>query len=58
MKSGSVHDSDAQGIMALAEEIPLKHKWIVCREAVPRSLRNGVEVLPWQLYLERLAEFA
>jgi len=56
LKSGRVHDSDAQSILALAEEVPLKHKWIVSREAEPRRLPNGVEVLPWQLYIERLAE--
>jgi predicted AAA+ superfamily ATPase len=54
-KSGRVHDADAQGILALAEDIPLKNKWIVSREEIPRMLACGVEVLPWQDYLTRLA---
>lgn len=56
-KAGSVHAVDAKGILALAEEIPLKNKWIVSRETHPRRLENGVEVLPWQLFLERISQF-
>lgn len=53
-KSGPIHLSHTKGIMALAEELPLKGRWIVGREARPRTLANGVEVLPWQEYLRRL----
>ncbi len=54
IKSGRVQASDSKGLQALAEEIPLKHRWIVSREERPRVLDNGVEVLPWQDYLQRL----
>ena len=53
-KSGSVHDRDAHGLLALGEELPLKNRWIVCKEQVPRILSSGVEVVPWFDYLERL----
>lgn len=56
-KAGRVHAIDAKGILALEEDLPLKNKWIVCREEYPRKLEHGVEVLPWQDYLQRLAEF-
>jgi len=44
--------------MALGEEIPLKNRWIVSREELPRKLPGGIEVLPWQDYLQRLSELA
>jgi len=53
-KSGPIHPTDTKGLMALAEDIPLKSRWIVGREVRPRTLENGVEVLPWQDYLWRL----
>ena len=55
-KSGRVHESDGRGIQALGEEVPLKNKWIVSREEFPRKLPGGIEVLPWQVYLDRLSE--
>ena len=56
-KSGAVHAPDAAGILALSQDIPLKNKWIVCRESHIRQMENGVEVLPWQEYLKRIAKF-
>ncbi len=53
-KSGVVHEGDTRGLLALAEELPLKHKWLVSRERHPRMLTGGVEVLPWEEYLSRL----
>jgi len=55
-KSGSIHVADTKGLQALAEELPLKHRWVVGRETRPRLLENGVEVLPWQDYLQRIGE--
>jgi predicted AAA+ superfamily ATPase len=56
-KARAAHMTDASGILALEEDIPLKNKWIVTTEAYPRQLSNGVEVLPWQEYLKRLTTF-
>ena len=53
-KSGAVHPSDCSGLLAFSEELTLKNRWIVCREKLPRQLSNGIEVIPWQEYLERL----
>jgi predicted AAA+ superfamily ATPase len=56
-KSGQVHLPDCAGLLALSEELPLKHKWIVSRELEPRRLTNGIEVIPWQEYLRRIANY-
>ena len=55
-KSGRIHPSDAKGLLALEEDLPLKKKWIVGQEVLPRIFENGIEVLPWQLYLERIRD--
>jgi uncharacterized protein len=56
-KSGKVHEQDCAGILALSEDVSLKHKWIVSLDSEPRKFSNGVEVLPWQMYLEKLDDF-
>lgn len=43
-------------IQALGEEFSLKNKRIVTREEFPRKLPDGIEVLPWQVYLGRFSE--
>jgi len=53
-KSGRVHPQDANGLRALAEDMRVKRRWLVCTEAEPRRLDDGTEVLPWQSYLERV----
>ena len=55
-KSGRAHAADCAGLLALAQELKLRQRWIVCTETHPRRLDNGIEVLPWQRYLERLSE--
>ena len=54
-KSGTVHEQDCLGLLALGEEIKLRNKWIVSTEARTRTLSKGLEVLPWQVYVERLS---
>lgn len=54
-KTGPIHSVDCKGLQALAEDLRLEQLWIVGRESRPRVLENGVEVLPWKTYLERLA---
>jgi hypothetical protein len=56
-KTGTITQHDARGLLALEEELPLKHKWIVGLEKLPRMLDHGVEVLPWATYIERINHF-
>ena len=55
-KTGSIHIQDTKSLLALDEEIPLKNKWIVGLENKTRTLENGVVVLPWQEFLNRLQQ--
>ena len=54
-KTGRVHESDTRGLIALSEDVKLKRRWVVCTESQPRTLANGVEGVPWQLYCAALA---
>ena len=52
--SARVHDADLRGLRALvASHRPLQAV-VVCLETVPRTVRPGIAVLPWQLFLDRL----
>jgi predicted AAA+ superfamily ATPase len=53
-KSGNVHEQDCAGLLALGEELKLKNRWIVSTEPRARMLANGIEVLPWKMYVARL----
>ncbi|HOX44251.1 MAG TPA: AAA family ATPase [Myxococcota bacterium] len=48
-----VSERDLKGLMALAEEGPLKRRLLVCLAARPRRLQ-GVDILPWQTFLDAL----
>jgi hypothetical protein len=52
--SASVSERDARSLLALAEDVPLKTKLIVCGEPSPRRLDCGVEVVPVTEFLDRL----
>jgi len=54
--TGRVSDRDAKGIRALAQEVPLRRKIIVCNESDRRLLDAGIEVFPLQLFLSELWE--
>ena len=45
---------DYRGLLALAEEIPLERKLVVCHEPRPRKDDHGVEILPVQQFLSAL----
>ncbi len=49
-----VHDAHTRAIKALLEEHAVAKSIIVSLEKEPRMLDYGVEVLPWQDFLERL----
>ena len=52
--AGRVHDGDLRGLVALAEEARVRRRVVVCLEAEPRRLGDGIEVLPWRIFLARL----
>jgi len=55
IKSGNrVHDGDLRGLRAIAEEHRIRRRIVVCLESAPRTLADGIEVLPWRHFLERL----
>ena len=58
VKSGRVHPTDCAGLLALSEDLKLKNRWIVCTETHARRLDNGIEVIPWRTYLERLSSLS
>lgn len=52
--SARVHDGDLGGLRALGRSHKVRHKLIVCLEREPRSLEDGISVVPWRVFLERL----
>ncbi len=51
---GNVGRRDCKGLLALAEEVPLRRKLIVCREPRRRVIENGIEVVPIEDFLQDL----
>ena len=49
----SVGGHHLDGIRALSAHLPLKKKWIICREPHHRVV-DGIEILPYQDFLDRL----
>ena len=45
---------DYKGLLALAEEVPLKRKIVVCLEREPRRSSEGIEVMPVTHFLREL----
>ncbi len=52
--TGRVAPRDARGLIALSDEVKLKHRLIVCNESTPRTLDNGIEIVPIDLFFKRL----
>lgn len=52
--STAIHPRDERGIRALAEDIKLNRRIIVCRERLPRKTDSGIEVLPVEEFLNQL----
>lgn len=52
--SSNIHSAHIRGIKALLEEHHVKRSIIISMEKQPRILESGLEVLPWQDFLERL----
>jgi len=52
--SKRVSARDEKGLRALAEEIKLKNRIIVCNESQPRISDTGVAILPVEYFLQQL----
>ncbi len=52
--SGRVGERDARAMAALAEDVTLARRVIVCTERTRRRLDSGVEVVPVRQFLEEL----
>ena len=52
--SARVHEGDLRHLTALRGEGPVKRSVVVCLEQEPRRIAQGIEVLPWRLFLDRL----
>lgn len=52
--STRVHEGDVKGLRAIQEDGPLQKRLVVCLEKEPRTLEDGIEILPWKLFLEQL----
>lgn len=52
--SARVHDGDLRGLRALREEHHLKRAVVVSLERQPRTLADGIAVLPWTVFLQQL----
>jgi len=53
-KTGTISSRDAAGILAFSEERRLRNRWIVGLEERTRKLEDGVLVLPWREFLDRI----
>lgn len=48
-----IHDKHVKGLKAFREEGIVKRSILVCREERPRK-KDGIEILPWKMFLEYL----
>ncbi|MBQ6565730.1 MAG: ATP-binding protein [Treponema sp.] len=51
--SSSISDKQLKGLRALREEGIFRHYVVVCQEEHPRAV-DGMEILPWKYFFERL----
>lgn len=49
-----IHDGDLTGLRALPDDGPVRHRIVVSMESLPRTLSDGIEILPWHIFLDRL----
>ncbi len=52
--SARIHEGYTKGLLALADDGPVKKSIIVCLENEPRTLSNGIEILPYANFVRRL----
>jgi len=55
LKSSShVHEVDTKGLLVLKNTYPAQRQYLVSFESEYRRLSNGIESLPWRLFLDKL----
>ncbi len=52
--SARVHSGDGVGLRALREEQRVGQAIVVCLEREPRLMDDGIQVWPWQMFLDQL----
>jgi predicted AAA+ superfamily ATPase len=52
--STRVDRTDLRGLEAFSEDHKPKHRFVVCNESRERLTAEGIRILPWRLFLERL----
>lgn len=52
--SERVHVGDLHNLEAIREDGPVRHRIVACLEKEPRTLENGIQILPWKHFLDRL----
>lgn len=52
--SSKVDERDTNGLKGLMEDQKVKQALIVSLDTTPRQLSNGITILPWQVFCERL----
>ncbi len=48
------HSGHFNGLKALQEDFKAKHRILVTLETKPRTTAQGIEILPWRVFLDRL----
>lgn len=52
--SAKVHERDIRGLKILGEDGKVKNRVVVSMEELPRTVADGIAILPWRIFLERL----
>jgi predicted AAA+ superfamily ATPase len=52
--SRRVHEGDLRSLRALKEDGPLKRCLVVCLEEEPRWAGQGIQIVPWRAFIDRL----
>lgn len=52
--SESPHQKNYKGLLALEEDVPLKRKIVVCHADSARITKEGIEIMPIELFLRQL----
>ena len=52
--AASVDRRDLRGLRAFVEEHRPREAVVVCNESAPRRTEDGILILPWERFLERL----
>ena len=52
--SARVHNRHLKGLRALKESHKVKNLILVCLEKEPRKTRDGIQILPWKVFIEKL----